>query len=98
MDNRDDSRLPVTVQGRYRSGNGRVHDVRISDLSRKGCRMWQNHSWLQVGATLALRIENIGPIDSVVRWKDREEMGVEFITPLHPSVLNHLAAHFGKSA
>lgn len=83
------------MQGRYRTGNGRVHDVQISNLSRSGCRMWQNHHWLEVGASIALRIENIGPIDSVVRWKNNNEMGVEFITPLHPSVLDHLAAHFG---
>ena len=96
MDYRYDSRLPVTMQGRYRSGNGRAHDVQISNLSRSGCRMWQNHSWLAIGARISLRIESIGPIDSVVRWKNREEMGVEFVQPLYPSVLDHLAAQFTK--
>ena len=94
MDHRYDPRLPVKMQGRYRSGNGRAHDVQISNLSRSGCRMWQNHSWLSVGALISLRIGTIGPIDAVVRWKNREEMGVEFINPLHPSELDHLAAQF----
>ncbi|AZI36445.1 hypothetical protein NT2_12_00050 [Caenibius tardaugens NBRC 16725] len=96
MDQRYDPRLQVVMQGRYRSGNGRVHDVKISNLSRYGCRMWQNHSWLAIGAHISLRVETIGPIDSVVRWKNRDEMGVEFVTPLHPSVLEHLAAQFHK--
>ncbi|MDD3797916.1 MAG: PilZ domain-containing protein [Novosphingobium sp.] len=96
MDQRRDPRLPVTMQGRYRPGNGRVHDVQISDLSLAGCRMYQNHSWLEVGSRISLRIETIGPILSIVRWKDRYEMGVEFETPLHPSVLDHLAAHFDR--
>ena len=42
MSERRDSRLPVQMQGRYRSGNGRVHDVQISNLSLTGCRMFQN--------------------------------------------------------
>ncbi|MGD9473014.1 MAG: PilZ domain-containing protein [Novosphingobium sp.] len=96
MSERRDMRLPVKMQGRYRSGNGRVHDVQISNLSLTGCRMFQNHSWLGEGDPIALRIENIGPIDAIVRWKDRTEMGVEFINALHPSVLDHLAAHFDR--
>ena len=92
MDNRHDRRIPVTIQGYYRSGNGRVYTVRISNLSRGGCRMKQNHNWLEVGAPIALKI---GPIDSIVRWKNSGEMGVEFAEPLHPSVFEHLAAHFG---
>ena len=96
MDERREIRLPVRMQGRYRSGNGRVHDVQVSNLSAAGCRMFQNHSWLDIGDVISLRVENIGPIDAIVRWKDRTEMGVEFLTPLHPSVLEHLASHFPK--
>ena len=84
------------MHGRYRTGNGRVHDVQISNLSLTGCRMYQNHSWLDVDDTISLRIEVIGPILSIVRWKDRTEMGVQFENPLHPSVLDHLAAHFDQ--
>lgn len=97
MDNRHDRRIPVLIHGYYRSGNGRVHAVRISNLSRSGCRMQQNHNWLEVGATIALRIDQIGPIDSIVRWKNNGEMGVEFVDLLHPSVVDHLAAYFGTS-
>ena len=95
MDNRHDRRMPVAIHGYYRSGTGRVHDVQITNLSRSGCRMQQNHNWLDVGASIALKIDQIGPIDSVVRWKNSDEMGVEFADPLHPSVLDHLAAQFG---
>ena len=95
MDNRHDRRIPVAIQGHYRSGNGRVYTVRISNLSRGGCRMKQNDNWLDVGASIALKIDQIGPIDSIVRWKNSSEMGVEFAAPLHPSVFDHLAAHFG---
>ena len=55
----------------------------------------QNFSALAVGKHLSLRLDTLGPIESIVRWHDGLRVGIEFLTPLHPSMMDHLARLFG---
>ncbi|GEM_PF-2287117 len=89
-----DLRSPVELTGRFRTGSGRMHVVRVSDLSVSGCRLHQNFSLLEVGKTIMMRLADIGPIESVVRWKNGMDVGVSFQQPLHPAVLDHLLARY----
>ena len=98
MQRRQDPRIPVEILSRYRTGSGLAHIVQVSDLSRSGCMLHQNYSALAIGKQLTIRLDNIGPIESVVRWKDGLKVGIQFLTPLHPSMADHLAARFGKLA
>lgn len=93
MSIRREDRIPVEILSRYRTGSGRVHMVQVSNLSRSGCLLHQNFSALEVDKKLTIRLGAIGPIDSVVRWKDGLDVGVEFLDPLHPSVLDHIVGH-----
>lgn len=92
---RQEPRLPVEITSRYRTGSGQAHIVRVSNLSRSGCMLHQNYSALSVGRMLTIRLGEIGPIDSVVRWKDGLNVGLEFITPLHPAMMDHLTRQYG---
>ena len=90
----DRNRRPYMVaRMRANAGDGSSIPVNIVAFEAAPCAVLRS---LAEGDAIALRIENIGPIDAIVRWKDRTEMGVEFINALHPSVLDHLAAHFDR--
>jgi hypothetical protein len=90
MSERREQRIPVEILSRYRTGSGRVHTVHVSNLSQTGCLLHQNFSVLEQGKVLTIRLGEIGPIDSIVRWKKGLEVGIEFTTPLHPSVFDHI--------
>ena len=92
---RQEPRLPVEITSRYRTGSGQAHIVRVSNLSRSGCLLHQNYSALSPGKMLTIRLGEIGPIDSVVRWKDGLNVGLEFITPLHQAMMDHLSQLYG---
>lgn len=87
---RSELRHTVDFQGRYRTGNGLAKDVAIGDLSAHGCRFYDRFSNLSVGDYISIRIGNIGPIDAQVRWTRQFYAGVQFKSPLHPSVLAHM--------
>lgn len=92
-----EERIPVEILSQYRTGSGRAHIVQVSNLSRAGCLMHQNFSALDVGKNLTIRLGTVGPIDAVVRWKEGLDVGLEFLNPLHPSVLDHIVAQHGKA-
>lgn len=90
MAERRDPRHPVDIEGRYRHGTGSARHVIVRDLSVNGCSMFDRFSNLEAGAELSVRIGSIGPIDAVVKWRSASVVGIEFVTPLHPSVLEHM--------
>jgi len=54
----------------------------------------QNFSALPIGKRLTIRLDNIGPIEAIVRWHDGTHIGIEFFNPLHPSMMENLAQRF----
>jgi len=96
MSSRREERIPVEILSRYRSGTGRAHIVQVYDLSPSGCRLHQNFSVLESGKLLTIRLGDVGPIESVVRWKEGLNVGLEFLVPLHPSVFDHIVSRYGR--
>jgi hypothetical protein len=94
MQRRQESRIPVEILSRYRTGSGCAHTVHVSNLSRTGCLLIQNYAALPVGKVLSLRLDTIGPLEATVRWQNGRRVGVQFAAPLHPSVLEHLGQQF----
>jgi hypothetical protein len=91
VEERREPRTQVNIQGRYRTGNGIVRDVVVLDLSTHGCKFFDRFSNLNHNSALTVRIGNIGPLDARVRWIESQTVGVRFDTPLHASVLEHMA-------
>ena len=90
MESRHETRHPIEIQGRYRTGNGIARDVAITDLSTHGCRIFDRFSKLVGSSFLTIRIGSIGPLEAHVRWVEKGVIGLEFVRPLHPSVLEHM--------
>lgn len=89
-DNRREERHEVQVAGRYRSKHGQSRDVWIKDVSEYGCRFFDRFSVLEVGSTILVKVGNIGPIPTLVKWREGSTVGGEFEKPLHASVLGHI--------
>ena len=96
MGDRREDRIPVEILSKFRTGSGRAHMVQVSNLSRSGCMLHQNFSALEPGKKLTLRLGTVGPIESIVRWKDGLDLGIEFEVPLHPSVFEHIVSQNRK--
>lgn len=87
---RTNTRYPVSVAGRYRTGSGVSRDVRVRDLSENGCQFFDKFGCLRRGAPLSLRIAGVGPFDAVVAWSKGQEVGIRFLNPLYGPVMDHV--------
>jgi hypothetical protein len=87
---RREPRHEVQVAGRYRSRVGASRDIWIKDISETGCRFFDKFSVLPVDTNITFRVGTIGPIPARVRWREKSVIGIQFETPLHPSVLEHI--------
>lgn len=87
---RAELRFPVQKQGRYRTGNGIARDVMVTDLSTKGCKLFDKFSSLSAGNYLTIRVGSVGPLEAEVRWVEASTVGIKFRKPLHQSVLDHM--------
>jgi hypothetical protein len=87
---RREDRFDVDLQGRYRTGSGIARDVVVSDLSTRGCKFFDKHCNIDVGAAISIKVGSIGPLTARVRWVTGQTVGVEFDSKLHESVLDHM--------
>lgn len=90
QDNRREERFMVQVAGRYRARHGGSRDIWIKDISEYGCRFFDKFSILAVDTEILLKVGNIGPIPTEVKWREGSTVGGQFERPLHPSVLEHI--------
>ncbi len=89
-DERREPRHKVSMQGRYRSGSGLSRDVVVTDLSIAGCKIEDRLNNLHPGNIISIRIGNIGPLTGAVMWLDNATAGIQFESPIHASVLDHI--------
>ena len=79
---------------------GRTSDwryVRISDLSNLGFRVWW-HEKAVVGEVVKVRIKGIEDRPAKVRWTSGRWIGCEFVQPLSPYVVDHIAGQARQGA
>ncbi len=66
-------------------------DVRVTDLSRKGCRLAGGHG-LEPGADIWLKLSGLSVINARVEWVSDEEAGCRFEPPIHQSSVDEAVA------
>ena len=89
-------RQDIGAWGSYRTGRGVARDVKILDVNEKGCRFLDKFGTLKPDDRLVLRIGNIGPLLTYVRWNENSEVGAEFEEPLYGAVLDHITKYFDE--
>ena len=61
----------------------------LLDVSRDAARVRAGS--LRTGDRVALAVDGFLPFRATVAWTTKEEAGLEFERPLHPSMVHHLA-------
>lgn len=95
-DQRKDDRLDIGAWGRYRTGRGVARDVRILDVNMFGCRFFDKFGTLKPDTHITMKIGNIGPILTHIRWREGFVVGTEFDEPLYGAVLDHITKYFDE--
>jgi hypothetical protein len=67
-----------------------ARDVVVTDLSIAGCKFEDRFNNLRPGSIISIRIGNIGPLTGTVMWFDNATAGIQFDSPIHASVLDHM--------
>ena len=93
---RIEERRDIGAWGRYRTGRGVARDVKILDVNEKGCRFFDKFGVLKQDDRITLKIGNIGPVLSYVRWTKDHEVGIRFDEPLYGAVLDHITTYFDE--
>ncbi|MDZ4307323.1 PilZ domain-containing protein [Allopontixanthobacter sp.] len=83
-------RFDISVQGRYRTGNGLARHVPIFEISETGCRFYDRFGRLTAGTDITIKIETIGPIVATVRWSKDHIVGVQFERPIYGPVFEFI--------
>lgn len=93
---RGGKRREIGAWGRYRTGRGVARDIKILDVNEKGCRFVDRFGSLTADRRITMKIGNIGPVLSHVRWVEGSVVGVEFDEPLYGAVLDHITQYFDE--
>ncbi|NNC47649.1 MAG: hypothetical protein HKO13_04360 [Sphingomonas sp.] len=86
---RREPREPVTCVIKARGAGLRETKAKLEDITRLGCRL-EMFSAVNVHDEIWVRLPNLEPLRAVVCWADKFQVGVEFNTPIHPAVFEHL--------
>lgn len=95
-DKRREVRYSVVVDARIRNGSGTAHQVIVSNLSRKGCRITSPTRRLGPNAFLTITVARVGFLDARVLWRVGNEHGILFDHPLHEAVLDHIVQRLSR--
>ena len=87
---RREPRYTVRLEAQVRNGSGSARAVRVTNLSRQGCRFELCEIRLGQGSFLTITVGPVGFLDAHVQWRDGDWHGIRFDQPLHPAVLDHL--------
>jgi hypothetical protein len=94
-DGRRAQRTDVSARARLREAGVNPFDVDLFDLSATGFRFF-SYSPPAVDTRLWVNLPGLQLLEAVVRRVDGTNCGCEFVSPLHPSVTQHIQKKFRK--
>lgn len=97
-DRRRFDRVAIESELTMRRIGGFNFQVALSDLSRGGCKVELVEAG-ETGDSVIARLPQIEPLGSRICWTEGRTSGIEFLTPLHPAVLDSLLSRMpGRAA
>ena len=87
---RHQQRLAVNIPARIIGKLDKL-PATIDDLSCDGCRVGNHVRTLAVGSRVTIKFDGLVPLSGLVRWSNSQFTGLQFESPLHPSVLERLS-------
>ena len=92
MKARQNTRVLTSARGSYRTTRGMQRDVELADLSRGGCRVYDEAGQLRLGEYVRFFIAGTGPHMAEAVWRNGENVGLAFLRPLPPRLFETLAS------
>ena len=83
------SRAAVKARARFRQTGANPYEVELQDLSLSGFRM-TTYTRPAIGTHIWVTLPGLQAMEAVIRRADGSDYGCEFVSPLHPSVAEHL--------
>jgi hypothetical protein len=106
QEGRQAERRIVNLAARLRDPGARLAEIEVVNLSINGFLAHGDIN-LEVGSDVWLKLPGMEPKNGRVVWTEDGKAGCEFVTPLHPALLEQLSAsarrgppkrHFGPQA
>lgn len=89
-DARKSERFPTHADGSCTSQHGFEWWIQYQNLSPEGCCVKDPRQGLELGALVKLEIAGTGPHHAEVVWREGDNVGLEFVTPLPIAVFHYL--------
>jgi len=90
---RIEGRFELTLESKiFTVGGSRT--VTFFDLSANGCCFRDTTNSLKANSPISVKLAQLNPIPSKVRWAENGPAGAQFENPLYPSVLDHIRQNF----
>ena len=89
--NRD--RAPVAIEAELRRPGRTPFKVLVRDLSQTGCRA-ETLSRTHVDDRAWVTLPGLAPLEGIIRWVQPREVGIQWITPIHSSVFEHISRKY----
>ncbi len=96
-DQRDETRLPVTMEAKCREYGSFRTEVYLIDLSARGCKV-ETSLRIRSGQRVWLTLAGLESREAQVRWSGRGSMGCQFDEPLPETILTQLARTTGRAS
>lgn len=87
------TRAPVAIEADLRKTGRTAFQVYVRDLSQTGCRA-ETLSKTHEGDMVWLSLPGFAPIEGVIRWSNSRGFGLEWTSPLHSSVFDHIRERY----
>lgn len=92
---RSEQRSPIHAEVQLRRSGALNFAVELHDLSVRGCRT-EFVERPRIGEVLWVKLGELAPIESTVRWVDGFEGGLEFNQPMNARVFEDVLRRMGR--
>ena len=90
---RGGERAGVTIEADIRKMGRTPFRVFVRDLSQTGCRA-ETLTKTIPGDRIWLSLPGFQPIEATIRWSNSRGCGIQWNSPLHPSVFDHIRMRY----
>jgi hypothetical protein len=95
---RRDARYVVEVDARMRNGTGSARRIKMTDVSRRGCRITIPGTGLGPDAFITITVASLDFIVAQVKWRAGRVYGLSFPEALHPAVVDYIRHSLSRQA
>ena len=87
--------MPVAARVKFRLPASNPFEAEVHDLSETGFRM-VSYAHPPIGTRILVWLPGLQSLEAIVRRVSGNDVGCEFMRPLHPAVAAHVQTRLGR--